>query len=155
MRVPRIRIAWIMAAVVFAALDFAGIRALDDLHGGKILMLGALPIANVLVASLLVGYLRSEDRAFYTGVGLFGTIALTSFIALEKSSPGPNGVIGSYLQLFFLILPPKETLSSNGVLVLVPGVLLVIVLMLGGPQLAFALIGGLLSRRFWTGITRH
>ena len=64
MRVPRIRIAWIMAAVVFAALDFAGIRALDDLHGGKILMLGAMPIANVLVASLLVGYLRSEDRAF-------------------------------------------------------------------------------------------
>jgi hypothetical protein len=91
MNLPRFRIAWLMVAVAIAALDFGAIRALDYPQGGRVLMLGALPMAYVLVASLLVGYIGSEDRAFYMGFAFFGTIALSSFIGLVKFPPVHTG----------------------------------------------------------------
>ena len=155
MNLPRFRIAWLMVAVAIAALDFGAIRALDYPQGGRVLMLGALPMANVLVASLLVGYVGSEDRAFYMGFAFFGTIALSSFIALVKFSPGPHGVIASYLQLLLLVLPPKQALSNTKLFVLVPAVVCGFLLMLSGPQLAFALLGGCLSSRYIFPIARQ
>jgi hypothetical protein len=153
MNLPRFRIAWLMVAVAIAALDFGAIRALDYPQGGRVLMLGALPMANVLMASLLACYVCAEDRAFYVGFAFVGTTALASSIALATSSPGPKGAIGSYVGVLFSFLPQMETVSNDELLVLVPIILCGFLLMLGGPQLAIALIGGLLFRRYK--ITRH
>jgi hypothetical protein len=61
-KVPRFRIAWLMVAVAIAALDFAAIGAIlgsgaDDF--GIFLLLGALPMANVLAVGILIGQRRS------------------------------------------------------------------------------------------------
>ena len=84
MKVPRFRIAWVMVAVAIAAFDFAAIRALVDSPSpaGDELLFGALPMANVLVAGLLIGRQRPHSRPFFVGFELFGAIALASYIAL-------------------------------------------------------------------------
>jgi hypothetical protein len=88
------------------------------------------------------------------GFAFFGTIALSSFIALVKFSPGPHGVIASYLRLLLLVLPPEQALSNTKLFVLVPVVACGFLVMLGGPQLTFALLGGCLSSRYIFPIAR-
>jgi hypothetical protein len=55
MRVPRFRIAWVMVAVAIGALDFGAIRALlkQVSFVAGFLILGALPMANILVVGIL------------------------------------------------------------------------------------------------------
>jgi hypothetical protein len=57
-------------------------------------------------------------------------------------------VIASYLQLLLLVLPPEQALSNTKLFALVPAVACGFLLMLSGPQLAFALLGGCLSSRY-------
>ena len=89
MKVPRFRIAWVMAFVAVAALDLGARRALNDLanrllmltHSNRLphmihaLLMGALPMANVLVLALVIGHRRRGSR-FLLGFEVFGATAL-------------------------------------------------------------------------------
>ena len=100
MTAPRFRIAWVMVAVAFAALDFVAIRAFVDSPSpvSENLLFGALPMANVLAVGLLIARQRPESRPFLLGFEIFGATALASYIALAFFSfPGPRGPIHSYV----------------------------------------------------------
>jgi hypothetical protein len=147
-RVPRFRIAWVMVAIAIFAIDFAAIRALVDASPevGEELLFGALPMANVLVAGMLIGRQRPHSRPFLVGFELFGAIALVTYIALALLFPGPSGPIRPYVAI---VLDPIQAVlgqpfSPLSLLI----IWTVIVVMLGWPQVAFALIGGLLSNRY-------
>ena len=51
---PRFRIAWVMIFVAIAALDFAAIRAFFVSGDVALLVLGALPMANILAVGILI-----------------------------------------------------------------------------------------------------
>ena len=151
MRLPRFRIAWVMVAVAIAALDFAAIRALPGSPSGELVLLGALPMANVLAVGLLIGLRHRGSRPFLLGFEAFGVMALAFYIALTGFSPHP-GVI-SYLDL--LLQPTSRTIGTGRPGVLIAIICSIAVVMLGLPQFTFALIGGFLSRRFKITVTRR
>ena len=106
-------------------------------------------MANVLVVGLLIGLRRPRNRPFLWAFEAFGATALafyvTGAILFTEESVMP------YLNL---VLKPLARaigpiLSIGDILVLAS----VAVVMLGLPQLAFALIGGFLFRRFGITIT--
>jgi hypothetical protein len=154
---PRFRIAWLMVAVAIVAINFAAIRAALGLPGGPrvaLLLVGALPMANVLLVGILVARQSPRRRPFLLGFEVFGAMATALYIHSATSSPPEvDAPIASYLLLVFDPL--------NSVIVQYPpfvrGAIAVSVgvLMLVGPQLVFALIGGILSRRFKITITRR
>jgi hypothetical protein len=145
-----------MVAVAIAALDFAAIRALLARHAnvlddqrGICLLLGALPMANVLAVGMLVGQRRPGSRPFLMGFEAFGAMALAFFIALGGCFP--REVLMLAVRPF---VDPIETVIGPGrPFVSIPIQLFVAVVLLGWPQLAFALVGGFLSRRFKITIT--
>ena len=153
MRVPRFQIAWIMVAVAIAALDFGAIRALLDpvWFVAGFLLLGALPMANILAVGILIGLRRPKRRPFLLGFVIFGAMALALYVALTSSFTNPDiaknpclGLLDSYLALN----PTVEIIGPSHPFVFIPIQCFVTVVMLVWPQLAFALIGGLLSRKF-------
>ena len=108
-------------------------------------------MANVLAVGMLVGQRRPGSRPFLMGFEAFGAMALAFFIALGGCIPREI--------LMLAVMPfvhPIETVIGPGrpfVSILIQ--LFVAVVMLGWPQLAFAVIGGFLSRRFKITITRR
>jgi hypothetical protein len=154
-KLPRIRIAWVMFAVAILAVDFTVMRALLDGPPplAEELLFGALPMANVLVVGLLIAFQRPPNRAFLLGFELFGAIALTFYIALAILSPGPSGPIRPYVAIVLdpIVAPMGLTRSLSSVLT----IWLVVLFMLGWPQVTFALIGGFLSRRYKVTINRR
>jgi hypothetical protein len=152
-KAPCFRIAWIMVAVAIIAVDFGAIRAATGAGtwlAVGLLLVGALPMANVLVVGMLIARQRLRSRPFLLGFEGFGAIALALYIYLATSSPlsplSAEGPIESYLRLAFD--PLNAVIRPYGPFVRSAIQLLVGVLMLIGPQLVFALIGGFLSRRF-------
>ncbi len=147
-----------MVAVAIAALNFAAIRAflghrtsvLDE-QRVVLLLLGALPMANVLAVGMLVGQRRPGSRPILLGFEAFGALALAFFIAL--ASCFPREVVLPYLASF--VAPLKRIVGHYQPFVEIPIGCFVFVVMLGWPQLAFALIGGWLSLRFKISITRR
>ena len=90
MKTPRFRIAWLMVAVAIAALDFAAIGAILGSGTGDFgifLLLGALPMANVLAVGILIGQRRPGSRPFLLGFEAFGAMALALYIALVSFFP--------------------------------------------------------------------
>jgi hypothetical protein len=73
-KLHRIRIAWVMFAIAIAALDFAAIRAFLDYPGpfGEELLLGALPMSNVMAVGILIGRWRPGSSSFLLGFEKFG-----------------------------------------------------------------------------------
>ena len=155
MKVPRIRIAWVMVAVAIAALDFAAIRAFLDIPEVFFLVLGAVPMANVLAVGILVGQQRPGSRPFLLGFEAFGAMALALFVAvaLATSFLDKDELIISYLAP--VIEPMEKFLPPNRPFVSLPIACFAYGVMLGWPQVVFALIGGSLSRRFRITITRR
>ena len=148
---PRFRIAWVMVAVAIAALDFGAIRALLARHGNALddqrsmcLLLGALPMTNVLAVGMLIGQRRPASRPFLLGFEAFGAMALVLFIALAICFP--REVVLPYLTPVLVLI--ERTIGNDRPFVLIPIVCVVAVALLGWPQVAFALAGGFLSRRF-------
>jgi hypothetical protein len=145
-----------MVAVAIAALDFGAIRALLARHAnvlddqrGMCLLLGALPMTNVLAVAMLVGQRRPGSRPFLMGFEAFGAMALAFFIALATCFP--REVVMLYLVP--LVAPLEWIIGRDRPLVLIPIQCVVAAVMLVGPQVVFALIGGFLSRRFKITIT--
>ena len=155
MNFPRFRIAWVMVAVAIAALDFAAIRTLLPRHAnvlddqrGMCLLLGALPMANVLAVGMLIGQRRPASRPFLTGFEVFGAMALAIFIALAIGFP--REVVIPYFAPF---VAPVERFIGPGRPFYIPIGGLVVAVVLVAPQMVFALVGGVLSRRFKVSIT--
>jgi hypothetical protein len=139
-----------MVAVAIAALDFGAIRAflghranVVDERRGFLLLLGALPMANVLALGILIGQRRSGSRPFLLGFEALGSIALAFFIALAWCFH--REVVSSYLSPVFALI--ETTIGVSRPHVTIPIGCLVTVLMLGGPQAALALAGGFISCR--------
>jgi hypothetical protein len=150
-KAPRFRIAWIMVAIAIAALNFAAIRAMFGSRASEFLALGALPMASVLAVGLLVGHRRPETRAFLLGFEVFGAMALAIYVTL--ASCFREEVLIPYL--IPILEPLRGTIGQQQPFVLFPAMISIAVIVLGCPQLGFALIGGLLSRRFKVTITRR
>jgi hypothetical protein len=146
-RPPRFPIVWVMVFVALAALEFGAIRAVTDYRGATrdSLVVGALPMANFLVVGLLIGHRRRGSRRFLLGFELFGATALTLYIAMAILFTDELGQ--SYLEP--AIKPLRATIGRTG---WTTSRLLIAYFMLSLwaclPQLAFALIGGFLSRNF-------
>jgi hypothetical protein len=152
-KVPRTRIAWVMLAIAITALDFWAIRACFDLYGSwaELLLLGALPMANVLAVGLLVAQQRPKSRPFLLGFETFGAAALALFAVLVICFR--RETVTPYVDL--ALRPVFRIIGLDPPWVYVLTACFVIVVVLGLPQLAVALIGGFLSRKFKVTNTRR
>ena len=144
MKVPRLRIADFMVFVAIVALDFAALRLMGPRSPTvDLLQAGALPMTNVLAIGLLIAYRRCGSRPFLYGFEATGLAALVVYTA---------AVFHSGEEWFFpylhLVMRPLVWASNPNP---TPGMIIVLhaiaVVMLGLPQLAFALLGGYLSRK--------
>jgi hypothetical protein len=167
-KTPRIAIASVMLAVAIAALDFGAIRAFSDarsrscnqlVRGPKdpaefdriedslirvdLLVSGALPMGNILAVGLLV-YQRRRSHLFLLGFAVFGAAALAVYIAAVSCVTYEQ--LWPYLDL--VLDPLRKSFGSSPNIVYSAVVYLTFAVMLVLPQMAFALIGGLIFRRF-------
>jgi hypothetical protein len=136
-----------VVAVAIAAINFAPIRALlnDPGPGGVLLIVGAFPVANVLVFGMLIARKRPGSRPFLLGFEVFGALALALYIVAVAYS-GRNGLLDRYL--WQVVGPLRPVIQPYGPYAIIASDLFVCFVMLVGPQLVFALAGGFLSRRF-------
>jgi hypothetical protein len=135
-----------MVFVAIVALNLVAIRALLGFRSlmGELLILGALPMVNVLAVGLLIGQRRPRPRLFLLGFVPFGAMALALYVAVTTSFPREVVIscltpVSGYLER--MIGPHRPLLS-------IPAQTLAYVLILGLPQVVLALIGGSLSRKF-------
>jgi hypothetical protein len=149
--VPRIRIAWVMVAVAIAALDFGAIRAMSGSDTGMFLLLGDMPMANVLAVGILVGQRRPGSRPFVLGFEILGAIALVVYVNLAIFFS--DEALKPYLAPF--LGPIEKTIRQSWPLVHDPIVYSLAVVMLAWPQVAVALIGGYLGCRYKVTFTRR
>jgi hypothetical protein len=147
-RRPRVGIAWVMGIIAITALNLGAIRAVTDRPNPMIDLLaeGALPMANVLALGLLVGYRHLGSRSFLVGFEAFGAVALAFYVASilsmsDRASFGPI-IVDSYLRLERKLWPPWWSRTVPRVVIASSA----LSLWLTWPQLAFALVGGFLTR---------
>jgi hypothetical protein len=152
-KVARFRIAWGMVGIAIAALDFAVIRAMLRYPEIGFFVLGALPMVNVLVVGTLVAQQRLANRPFLLGFAVSGAMVLALFVALMILDQNQDGPIFYYLSLFYV--PMEKAVGLDRPYVRIPLECSGVVSMLTVPQVAVALIGGFLSRRFKIIITRR
>jgi hypothetical protein len=153
--VPRFRIAWVMVIVAIAALNLTAIRAIQDSEtlAGEFLVVGALPMANILAVGILIGRRRRGSRPFFLGFEAFGVISLALYVV--SAIFFRDRVFDPYLHLFLFLDPIMEIIGRRPAVVSVPIRISVSVVILVVPQLAFALLGGFLSRTYRITITRR
>ena len=146
-KMSRFRIAWIMVAVAFIALDCLAIRAFLDSPSpmGEELLLGALPMTNVLAIGLLIARQRPGTRPFILGFVTFGAVALAIYAWLADRG-FPNDLPTLYVKPFVNLA--ERNIGRGHTYLFIPIVCFGIVAMNALPQLAFALIGGFLSRKY-------
>lgn len=134
-----------MGFIALAALDF---RAILEMYNSKscssLVAKGAMPMANVLVVSLLIRHRRPGSREFLTGFVVAGAMALAVYVTVASLFYDVLAY-GPYLTpVWLLFFGPKGITKSFqpplGVYFLALAVWLTL------PQLAFALIGGLFFR---------
>src|SRR5262249_49253207 len=126
--------------------DFGAIRAMFGSWAHS-LLLGALPMANVLAVGILVGPQRPGCRPFLLGFEVFAVMALAFLgVACAWGFAVSHVLVGSSLVTWLELM--EKAIGRNPPFAFVPIVWFGTVLMLGWPQVAFALIGGSLSRRF-------
>lgn len=170
MKVPRLSIASVMLAVAIAALDFGVIRAVSDVQStsrttlgrgpkdpaefdrivnhrtrADLLVSGALPMGNILAVGLL-GLWRRRSRPFLLGFEAFGATALALYI-VAASCVTYEG-LRPYLDL--VLDPLRKSFGPSPTIVYAAVVYLTFAVILVLPQMAFALMGGLLFGRFGT-----
>jgi hypothetical protein len=159
-----------MVFVAIAALNLGAIRAWSDftstgnkmLNGGPndqvrfdrilntllradLLVTGALPMANILaVGPMILIHRRRGNRPFLLGFVAFGATVLVLYIAGVSCSNYEE--LGPYLDLVNFPLRKLFGPYITTVYTLTAYCIFVMILVL--PQVAFALIGGFLFRRF-------
>jgi hypothetical protein len=155
-KAPRFRIALVMVAVAIVALDIWAIGAMYDLRSGNqnmidLLGTGAIPMANMLAIGQLMRLRRHESSPFLLGFQAFGAIALVLFVV--GAIFFTEELVMSYLALFLRHI--VKFIGQRPPEVLIPILFSGAIIMLGLPQLAFALLGGFLSRRYQITITKR
>lgn len=138
LRPRRLSIMGLMAIVLYVAFNCVIARALYDSSGGfgEIVLLGVFPMANLLIAPLLIKlwcHARSGVGPFLAGFSTFGAIALFAFTVISARFPLE---MVSLLQRSFPYLEPGPGLASAALVSFT------------GAELTIALIGGWLGRRF-------
>jgi hypothetical protein len=150
-RIPRFGIGWIMVSVAIAALNFRAYRACyydfwtnDAANANKldVLFTGAVPMANILVVGILIGLRRRGSRSFLLGFEAFGAAAWVLYITLVTFYC--HELVRPYLFRFQNHVFDTVGRSKSHV----PIFIFTGAVILGWPQLAFALLGGFLSRKF-------
>lgn len=153
MKFLRFRLAGMMAFVAFAALYFGGLRTFDEFVSPvpQAFLLGTLPMAIIVATAVVIGQLRPGTSPFLRGFEAFGAMALVAYAALILSS-GPAA-----LHHYFALLDEPWDKTIGGAASFLSDLIspFVLVIILGLPQLAFALIGGFLSKRYRITITRR
>ena len=169
MKTPRVAIASVMLAVAIIALDFGAIRARSDVRSrsrnqlvrgpkdpteveriqdslmrADLLVSGALPMGNILVAVGLLVHQSQRSHLFLLGFAVFGAAALAVYIAAVSCVTYEQ--LRPYLDL--TLEPLKKSFGLSPALARSAVVYLIFAVMLVLPQIAFALIGGLIFRRF-------
>jgi hypothetical protein len=141
-----------MALVAIAALEFWAIRALVEFESqtGELLVWGGLPMANILAVGLLIGQRRLRSRPFVIGFEVFGAIALALYFAV--SCYPNNAALAAYLAP---LGPLERTVRSAPLFIKMPFLYSAAVVMLALPQVACAVIGGLVSRKYRITITKR
>jgi hypothetical protein len=144
-----------MVAIAIAALNFGAIKSglRMNSEAADYLIMGALPIANVLAIGFLIGRRRPNIRLFLLGFEAFGGMALVLYSAFVCLSPDVDGPLLRYLSLMLghMIALVEQNYPSLLHSISIIGV----AAMLGWPQVAFALLGGFLFRTFRITITRR
>jgi hypothetical protein len=147
---PRFRIASVMALIAIAAFDFTVIRRLVDYRTptGDLLLVGAMPMANVLAVGMLIVQRRPGWRPFLLGFEAFGVVVLASFVFLANfrhrvlwTHVGPlaNNLASTFARYGPFICISIINSATTVILVL--------------PQVAFAVIGGFVCRKFSLTVT--
>ena len=146
MKLPRFRIVSVMLVVAIVALNFVAIRDLLGFRSlmGELLILSALPMANVLAVGLLIGNRRPGSRPFLLGFVPFGAMALALYVAVVTSVP--REIVVSCLAPVSDYL--VRMIGASRPLLFIRALAFVCLIILVLPQVVFALIGGFLSRRF-------
>jgi hypothetical protein len=130
-----------MAGIAIAALNFGAMRVIDPATPqSSVLGFGVLPMANILVVGLLVGY-ASRRRPFMIGFEIFGAIILVAYIALAVMHPY------DLIKYVHLGTRPYDKAFARSPLKTFHLVVAYAIgtLMLLLPQLAFAMVGGIVS----------
>jgi hypothetical protein len=150
-KLPRLRISWVMVLVAIVGLNCWAIRTVLDYRSpiadrvGR----GSLPMANILVLAPLVSYPYRGGRLFLWGLEVFGAAAVALYVAVTiLDSTRPPFVI-SYLRL---VTDPliRAWGMPLGAAWTIPQLVIgniIVSLWVSLPQLAFALIGGFLAHR--------
>lgn len=153
MNVPRFRITWLMVFVAIAALNFAAIRFWYQLrldgntvnNWVEVLTYGTLPMANLLAVGIMVGLRRPETRPFLWGFEAFGATALAFFVPLAYLCT--EEFVQPYILWVLRLRSLQRIVNLFSPVVRVPIFYTIAALLVSLPQLAFAIIGGLLSRK--------
>ncbi len=149
MRAPRIRIAWVMVLVVVAALNLWFFRICHYNLGTNlgsvvnrldVLCTGSMPMANILVLGILISLQRRGIRPFLMGFEVFGAVALALYITLCTFYC--HELVRPYL--FRFQVPVFDAIGRSRAHV--PIFEFTAAVILGWPQIAFALLGGFLFR---------
>ncbi len=155
MKTPRIRIGSLMVVIASAALNLGAISAAlrSNSQAATFLILGALPMTNLLAVGFQIGWRRPNSRPFLLGFESFGVVALVLYSAFVCFSPDPEWSLDPYLAI--TVGPMITFVEQNYPSLLHPISLIGVAAMLGWPQVAFALLGGFLFRTFKITITRR
>jgi hypothetical protein len=156
-KIPRFRIAWAMGFIALAALDLWAFREMHNVESSSCLVTQvATPMSNVLVVGILIRH-RRHGSGFLSGFVVSGAMALAVFVTVASLFPK---VLEPHMywvyRLFFGTIPfPGPSHFRSGEFVLVtntfkPDYSFARSIWITLPQLAFALIGGLIVRRFMT-----
>jgi hypothetical protein len=162
-RIPRFRIARLMVFVAIVALNFAAYRACYfDLPTAltanqfEFLTWGALPMVNILAVGIVIGHRRREYRPFLLGFEAFGAAALVLYLAyiavwLFTDYQWPvRPFVVMVLNPLRKLVGYFESPALNAIFYRS-----VVAVLMSLPQVAFAVIGGFLSRKCRLILTRR
>jgi hypothetical protein len=119
-----------------AGLDRA--RFMNTLVRADLLAMGALPMGNILAVGLMI-HRRRRDSPFLLGFEATGATALTVYVAAASYV-----TFGQFWSCLNVVLGPHRNIFGPPP---TAAVHLIFAAMLVLPQVAFALMGGLISRR--------
>lgn len=161
MKPSRMGIARSMAVVAIVAVVFGAMRTLFYCEEPTYVMIGigALPMIGVLAVALVSFVRRGVSRPFLRGFVAFGTLAVAYYIQMAWLAPwtpmtiirAPSEFVIDFIVNSFL----TSSASRPDSYVLDAIHAADFGLLLGLPQLAVAVLGGLLSRKFKVVVVRR
>lgn len=159
MHLGRTRITGLMGLVVVAAVEFWAVRVANDwqfdyyIRGNELAsrmiglaLLGALPIANILGIGLLISLRGRGNRPFLLGFEVAGFASLLTLVAAIIFAPEllSKSLVDNFRRNVVPLFLHGPYMYPTGLAALTSIAVAVLTL----PQVAFALLGGLLVRKF-------